>query len=315
VNYSFVKVAVAGTTYSFYVTAVNQQTGAESAPSNTVTVTFPGSKAVAPILNDPPFVSQNSISLQWRPADNTPVTSYRLYQVAPSSQVLSSTVERSYNYANVAAGTTYSFYVTSINLNGVESPHSNVVTVTFQQAKPTVPFLNNPLFSGTNVTLTWGAGDTSPVTQYVLYESSPQNIEISRTPNTYTSFVGVPGTTYTFYVRAINAAGVLSDPSNSVQFTLQNSAIKPAPPYFNPLTAVGPRSSQQIGLSWRPGDSTPVSQYIMYTSSPQSAEVTRTTLTTGQVGALLGVNYTFYLRAMSSAGVLSDPSNLVSITL
>ena len=118
-----------GTTYSFYVIAMDAANNA-STPSNTATgTTLTDSQApTAPLNLNITSVGTNNIAVQWTAAtDNIGVTSYDIYV---NGELQGSTSSTSTNIANLNPLTAYSIYIVAKDAAGNVSPPSNSVTAT-----------------------------------------------------------------------------------------------------------------------------------------------------------------------------------------
>lgn len=118
-----------GTTYNFYVIAVDAANNA-SAQSNTATgTTLTDTQApTAPLNLTVSSVGSNNIAVQWTAAtDNVGVTSYDIYV---NGELMGSTSSTSTNIANLNPLTTYSIYIIAKDAAGNVSPQSNTVTAT-----------------------------------------------------------------------------------------------------------------------------------------------------------------------------------------
>lgn len=118
-----------GTTYNFYVIAVDAANNA-SAQSNTATgTTLTDTQApTAPLNLTVSSVGSNNIAVQWTAAtDNVGVTSYDIYV---NGELMGSTSSTSTNIANLNPLTTYSIYIIAKDAAGNVSPQSNAVTAT-----------------------------------------------------------------------------------------------------------------------------------------------------------------------------------------
>ena len=118
-----------GTTYTFYVIAVDAANNA-SPQSNTATgTTLTDTQApTAPLNLSVTSVGTNNIAVQWTAAtDNVGVTSYDIYV---NGELMGSTSSTSTNIANLNPLTAYSIYIVDKDAAGNVSPQSNTVTAT-----------------------------------------------------------------------------------------------------------------------------------------------------------------------------------------
>ena len=118
-----------GTTYTFYVIAVDAANNA-SPQSNTATgTTLTDTQApTAPLNLSVTSVGTNNIAVQWTAAtDNVGVTSYDIYV---NAELMGSTSSTSTNIANLNPLTAYSIYIVAKDAAGNVSPQSNTVTAT-----------------------------------------------------------------------------------------------------------------------------------------------------------------------------------------
>ena len=118
-----------GTTYTFYVIAVDAANNA-SPQSNTATgTTLTDTQApTAPLNLSVTSVGTNNIAVQWTAAtDNVGVTSYDIYV---NGELMGSTSSTSTNIANLNPLTAYSIYIVAKDAAGNVSPQSNTVTAT-----------------------------------------------------------------------------------------------------------------------------------------------------------------------------------------
>lgn len=118
-----------GTTYTFYVIAVDAANNA-SPQSNTATgTTLTDTQApTAPLNLSVTSVGTNNIAVQWTAAtDNVGVTSYDIYV---NGELMGSTSSTSTNIANLNPLTAYSIYIVAKDAAGNVSPQSNTVMAT-----------------------------------------------------------------------------------------------------------------------------------------------------------------------------------------
>jgi hypothetical protein len=203
-------------------------------------------------------VSTSEIDLGWVAAtSDVGVTSYLVERCqgadCSSFEQFGTATDTALSDSGLAAGTTYSYRVRAADLAGNLGPYSDTATATTQAPDtqaPTAPTaLGATTVSGTQIDLTWtAAGDDVRVTGY-LVESCPgadcsDFAQVGTSTTTSFSSTGLTsGTTYTFRVRAQDAAGNTGAFSNTVQATtsvvpafVQGTFVNPSTP-LNAVTA------------------------------------------------------------------------------
>ncbi|MBN8565424.1 MAG: fibronectin type III domain-containing protein [Flavobacteriales bacterium] len=192
---------------NFTLTTAVADTTAPSAPTN---LTASGT-------------TQTSTNLSWTAStDNVGVTGYDVYR---DGSLLASVTGTTYTATGLTASTTYSFFVRAKDAAGNISGNSNTVSVTTSDAPapdttaPTAPTLSASGTTQTSTNLSWsGATDNVGVTGYDVLRNG--TIIGSTTTATTFSVTGLTAsTTYTFNVRAKDAAGNISVNSNTVSVT------------------------------------------------------------------------------------------------
>jgi chitodextrinase len=198
--------------------------------SNTnFTITSGSTDTTAPT---PPTLSasgttQTSTNLSWSGAtDNVAVTGYDVFR---DNVLLGSTNGLTFAVTGLTASTSYTFNVRAKDAAGNISPNSNIVSITTLAPVPdtTAPSAPTLTASGTTTTstnLAWsGATDNVAVTGYDIFRNS---VLLASTSSTSFAVTGLTAaTTYTFTVRAKDAAGNVSVNSNSVTVTTLSSTI------------------------------------------------------------------------------------------
>jgi len=207
-----------GTTYYFWVTAVNQV--GESQPSGGVPAT-PVTVPEAPAgLTAAP--SDRQVSLKWNPPASdggSPVTGYDLYVGTTAhfdgKAPLAEVTGRAVIVTGLANGTTYYFRVTAVSKVGQGPPSNEVPAVPL--TVPGAPTRLTATPGNSKATLAWTApvSGGAPIKGYIIYQGTSPDGE-SGTPvngslvtGTSATVTGLTnGTTYFFKVVAINAAGL-----------------------------------------------------------------------------------------------------------
>jgi fibronectin type 3 domain-containing protein len=267
---------VNGTTYYFWVTAVNGV--GEGPPSNevhAVPATVPGAPTGLTATR-----GNAQVTLAWAaPASDggSPVTGYDLYVGttadlsgnAPIARVTGTTV----TVTNLMNGTRYYFAVTAVNRVG-DGPASNEVQAVPLTA-PGAPTGLTATPGNSQVTLSWAAPASggAAINGYLIFEGTrpggenPKPVNgslVSATSYTVTGLTN--GTTYYFRVSAVNAAGQgpLSAEAPATLLRITPTSPPPSTPTSGTTTpSVTPRTSpgtttQEVtaptGLTATPGD-------------------------------------------------------------
>jgi len=165
-------------------------------------------------------IGQTSVDLSWSAStDNVGVTGYKIYR---GSTNISTVTGTSTTVTGLTSGTSYSFHVTAVDAAGNESTASNTVNVTTltpDTQAPSVPTgLSSSNVTQTSLTLSWSASsDNVGVTGYDVYQGTTL---IKSVTGTSTSVSGLSAnTTYSFKVRAKDAAGNTSAQSSALSVT------------------------------------------------------------------------------------------------
>ncbi|MBN8640537.1 MAG: T9SS type A sorting domain-containing protein [Flavobacteriales bacterium] len=195
------------------------------------TITAGSSDTVAPTA---PTLSasgttSNSTNLSWTGAtDNVAVTGYDVYR--NGALIGSTTTATTFAVTGLTASTTYTFNVRAKDAAGNVSVNSNTVSVTTSAAPadtvaPTAPTLSASGTTATSTNLSWtGATDNVGVTGYDVYRGGVL-IGSTTTATTFAATGLTAATTYTFNVRAKDAAGNVSVNSNTVTVTTSSTTV------------------------------------------------------------------------------------------
>ncbi|MDP5275743.1 fibronectin type III domain-containing protein [Chengkuizengella axinellae] len=170
-------------------------------------------------------ITETTVELNWDVStDNVGVTGYDIYQ---GSSIIGSTSSTTFSVTGLTADTTYMFEVKAKDAAGNESSASNSVNVTTHAPDITSPSSPSNITSSditeTSVDLSWDAStDNVGVTGYDIYQDSTY---LGTTTATVFSATGLTAnTTYTFEIRAKDAAGNESAGSSITVTTLESSS-------------------------------------------------------------------------------------------
>ena len=219
------------TTAGSYNVTANQNSNAwvlqmvafKARPTDTVAPTVPTGLSATP-------TSMSRIDLSWTPSsDNVGVTGYRIFR---SGTQVGTSATNSFSDTGLAANTTYSYTVSAVDAAGNGSPPSTSVSATTlaDTTAPSVPAnLAASVASPTQVNLTWSAStDNVGVTGYDVFRDSVNLTTVGSTVYNNTGLT--PGQTYSYTVRARDAAGNTSSQTSAV------TATTPAPDTTPPVT-------------------------------------------------------------------------------
>jgi chitodextrinase len=279
-------------------------------------------------------VSASQISLSWTAStDNVAVSGYRVercqgagcsnfVQVATSAAV-------AYNDTGLAAGTSYSYRVRAADTTGNLSPYSSVATATTSAASdtqpPTAPAALTATAAGsTGMNLGWTAAtDNVGVTGYLVERCQGVGCSTFAQAGTATALAFndtglTAGTSYSYRVRATDAAGNLGSYSNVATASTQSSDTQPptAPSNLSALAT----SSSQVNLNWTAAtDNVGVSGYRVErcqgTSCTDFTQIaTPAGIAYSDMGLTANTSYSYRVRAVDGAGNLSGYSNTASVT-
>jgi chitodextrinase len=186
---------------------------------------------------------------------------------------------------------------------------------------PSVPAGLGATAGDTQVALSWSAStDNVGVTGYRVYRNG--TLVGSPTGTTYTDTGLTDGTTYTYTVAAIDAAGNLSAQSASVSATPM-AAADTTPP-TPPTTVTASAGNAQVALSWSGAkDNVGVDHYFIqrngawiYSTTGPVTSFTDTGYVNGSAGTALtnGTQYCYTVGAVDAAGNVSTSSSQACAT-
>ena len=159
-------------------------------------------------------LGSTSIGLSWPAAtDNSGVTGYRIYRAGTQ---IGTTTALSYTNTGLTPGTTYSYAVRAVDAAGnlSASVSASATTPGGDTQPPTAPgTLTGTATRGHKVSLRWGlASDNVGVAAYRVYRGTTQVAQVS----TLTVLFSAGRGTFTYTVRAVDAAGNVGPASNAV---------------------------------------------------------------------------------------------------
>ncbi|GAA0133468.1 glycosyl hydrolase family 18 protein [Paenibacillus sp. YSY-4.3] len=162
----------------------------------------------------------------------------------------------------------------------------------------------------TSVSLSWGAStDNVGVIGYTV-SYGPNELSVSGTSATISGLA--PNTTYTFTIKARDAAGNVSAPSSPLSVTTDPAAGDTTPPTAPANLQVTGKTSNSVTLSW--GASTDNVGVTGYTVSYGSNELNVSGTSATISGLTPNTTYTFTVKAQDAAGNVSDGASVTAAT-
>lgn len=218
------------TQYTLRMKACNGTTCSNfSSPINVTTkdVTAPTKPANLSTSNK----TSSGFTLNWAAASDTGtgVNEYIVYRNGTVVATIPATAASTYSHSStgLSSSVTYSMHVVAKDHAGNVSAQSDPLTVNLSDnISPTVPSgLQASNVTRNSLRLTWTAStDNIGVTGYNIYQGIVQIASVSGTTTTYNVLGLTENTSYTFTVRAKDAAGNLSNASSTLIVTTQAPA-------------------------------------------------------------------------------------------
>ena len=329
----------ASTSYSYRVRATDA--GANLGPysiSSSATTSASGGDTTpptAPAGLTTTSISSSQINLSWTAStDNVGVTGYRVERCAGAScttfaQIATPTAT-TYSDTGLAASTSYSYRVRATDAAGNLSTYSGTSTASTLAAGDTIPPTapTSPAAvaaSSTQINLSWTAStDNIGVTGYRVERCAGVSCTTfaqiaTPTGTTYSDTGLTSSTSYSYRVRAADAAGNLSAYSSTASAVTTADTTAPTAPTALSASAI---SSTAINLSWTAStDNVGVTGYRVERCAGASCTTfaqiaTPTTTTYSDTGLAASTSYTYRVRATDAAANLSAySSTATTITL
>jgi chitodextrinase len=324
------------TSYSYRVRATDAANNSStySSVATATTMASPDTQApIAPSALVATGFSSTQINLAWTAsADNIAVTGYLIERCQAASctnfaQIAVLGNITTYSNTALAVSTNYSYRVRATDAAGNLSAYSNTSSATTPDttAPPAPSALTAASISTTQINLSWTAStDNVAVTGYRIERcqgASCSNFTqvATSTTTTFNDTALTASTSYSYRVRAADAANNLSAYSNTASATTQSVPDTQPPTAPANLTATA-ASGTQINLSWTPStDNVAVTGYEVESCQGAACSnfvqiATPTTTTFSNTGLTVSTSYSYRVRATDAANNLSAYSATASAT-
>jgi chitinase len=217
------------------------------------------------------------------------------------------------SWTNAATGS-YTLTARATDNQGASTTSSAVavtVAASGDTTPPSVPTsLTSPSQTSSSIALSWNAStDNVGVTAYDVYRGG--SLLASTTGTGYTATGLAAGTSYSFQVRARDAAGNASALSAALTVSTQANPVDTTPPSVPTGLASPSQTSSSIALSWNASsDNVGVVGYDVYRGGTLIASPSGTSYTATGLAASTG--YSFQVRARDAAGNASALSAAIT---
>ena len=277
--------------------------------------------------------SASQINLSWTAStDNVGVTGYLVERCSGAGCTnfaqIGTPTSTSFPDTGLTANTSYSYRVRATDAAGNLSDYSNTATATTTPGQDTTPptapsNLTATAASASQINLAWTAStDNVGVTGYLVERCSGAGCtnfaQIGTPTSTSFSDTGLTAnTSYSYRVRATDAAGNLSAYSNTATATTTPGQDTTPPTAPSNLTATA-ASASQINLAWTAStDNVGVTGYLVERCSGAGctnfAQIgTPTSTSFSDTGLTANTSYSYRVRATDAAGNLSNYSNIAT---
>jgi chitodextrinase len=258
-------------------------------------------------------VSGSEIDLSWTAStDNVGVDHYTVWRDSGPIATVPGT-STTFADTGLAPASAHMYAVTASDAAGNTSPASNAASATtLDSVPPTAPTgLAATVVSAGEIDLSWSAStDNVGVSGYRIYRNGTQIASVDSSTLTYADTTVQSATSYSYTVRAFDAAGNLSDPSAAATVGTADITAPTAPTNVT-ATPVSPTS---VNLSWTAAtDDVGVTAYTVFRDGVQIATLGAVT-SYSDTGALPATAQTYTVRAADAAGNTSAASAPVSAT-
>ncbi|CAH8292894.1 fibronectin type III domain protein [Mariniflexile fucanivorans] len=265
-------------------------------------------------------IATSTIDITWTAStDNVAVTNYNIYN---NNTLLRASIGNvtSFSLTGLAPANNYNITIRALDASGNISGNSNAQTFTTIGTLDTTPPTNPTNLIASNITettadLSWTAStDNVGIVDYQVYNNGTLLMASIGGNGTSLTLTGLsPDTNHNLTVRGIDAAGNISQDSNTLNFTtLFVDTIAPSIPTNLVVSDI---ATSTIDITWTAStDNVAVTNYNIYNNNTllraSIGNVTSFSLT----GLAPANNYNITVRALDAAGNISGNSNAQTFT-
>ncbi|WP_432484233.1 pectinesterase family protein [Kineococcus esterisolvens] len=274
--------AVAGTAYTYRVAAVDLSgnTGAYT----TVGATLPDTAAPSAVRSLAAKSTSGGVSLSWPKGSEKDLAGYRVYRAATADSefaLVTTTTSAKFTDTTAPTGVFSHYRVTAVDRSGNESLPASASVLRTDRVAPAAPAGLTATAGEGGVALTWTASTEPDLAGYVVQRATGTSTTFDTLTTTalttaaFTDTTAVPGTAYTYRVRASDLSGNLSEPGAGVG-ALRPDVTAPAAP--TGLGATGTETGNV--LTWTASTEPDLAGYLVFRSvTPDAADGSWTQLT------------------------------------
>ncbi|ECL9413321.1 fibronectin type III domain-containing protein [Campylobacter jejuni] len=303
-----------GTKYRYMMKSFNEQ-GQISEDGKVIEV------STAPRLEAVPFVQAvtnlpNRIKLIWRPHPDFRVDSYIIERTKGDDKEFKKIAEvknrlnAEYIDSDLKPNENSSYRIIAVSFNGIKSGSSQVVNSTSKALPPQVEHLSASTDGSSKIILTWDAPTYEDFSYYKVYSTSssflPFSVLAKTDKNSYEDIVEGAGKSKYYKVTMVDKDGLESPmPKDGVEGKTLGNPLAPS-------IILAQSTSEGINLEWSDNDTRAVEYEVRRYGGEQNAVfkgIKEKRLK--DVKALPGVEYSYEVIAIDSAGLRSEPSNKV----
>ena len=262
-------------------------------------------------------ISNAQINLNWASStDDVGVSGYAIFRNGLEINTMATTT---FSDLGLSASTTYAYSIKAFDAAGNRSGFSDTVFATTlasptDTTAPSAPTnLNASVISSSQINLSWtAASDNVGVVGYKIFRGGMQ--VATTTGTTFINTGLTASTTYSFLVKACDAAGNISAASNAASVTTLAATSTDITIPSAPANLVAHVISfQHVNLKWSTStDNVGVVGYIVLRDGVQINKVKNNHY--NDIGLTASTTYSYLVKAYDAAGNISAASNTITVT-